>query len=120
GPIPRTRNALLRLRPGSSSTTLDAATQPWMVSRRSVAWNQRPDRVHLVALADPHRVAGVAQRLDDLLAVLDAAGLDVQLKLDLADRQLGRVARVQHLDHVGVLLGDDGRGAHELARHVRE
>lgn len=50
-PSPRTMSAPQPLTPGSSTTTLDDATQPSEASPRSADCNQRPDRVHLEPLA---------------------------------------------------------------------
>ena len=50
--------------------------------------------------------------------MLGAAGLDVQLELDLADLQAAAVPGVQHLDDVRVGLGDEFGDAGELARAV--
>ena len=60
----------------------------------------------------------LGSRLRDRVTVLFAAGFDVQFELNLADGQFGRMPGVDHLDHVCVLLGNDGRCANKLARDV--
>ncbi len=50
--------------------------------------------------------------------MLGATRLDADLELDLADLQARAVAGVQHLDDVGVGLGDEPRDLRELAGPV--
>ena len=63
-------------------------------------------------------VAGCPQHVDDLLAMLGPAGLDADVELDLAELQADAVPRVQHLDDIGVRLGEKLCDAGELARTV--
>jgi hypothetical protein len=59
---PATPGAPPRLPPGSSTTTLDAATAHWAGSHRSAACHERPGRVHLTGLCPSptsHAVVGL-------------------------------------------------------------
>ena len=69
---------------------------------------------------DPGGEAGGAQRADDLLHMLAAAGLQHEIDLCGLQRQIGESALVVHFLYVGIGLAEAGRDRGERAGQVAQ
>src|SRR5690606_5726745 len=80
---PRTKTASPPLHPGSSTTTLDDATQPSEASPRSADCNQRDGRVHLGRVRRQQLRAGALGGVGNVRVQLSLRVVDVRAFAEL-------------------------------------